>query len=314
MALSVTEANTVSQMDFDKVIVDNPYDNCPFYVKLKQKNRIVPGGTKITWPIRYQQLGRANAVGANDRVVYEKKDTRTQAQLDWAYYIVDALITWEERVKNTGKNQIVDLIADKSAEIKEDMEDRFATDLFTSNPNGKGFSSLATIVDSSDSYAGISPTDAANWAAIEDSTTTQLVLYGGSTSLYGLISQATFGTKKPNFHLTNDLMRGKFESLLEPQKRYEDKEMAKAGFTSVMFHSAPVIGDPYCPDGAWYGLCMDVFWLVYHTKYNMKLTPWEEMPQAGFPHALARTLSWVGNIKCKERKVNFKCTALDETL
>lgn len=315
MALSVSEANTVSDKYYDKVLEQQCYDDCAFYQKLKKMKHVVPGGTKITWPLRYEQLGRADAVGPNDRVIYEKKATRTQAQLDWKWYLVDGLMTWQERTENTGPQQIIDLIADKYEEMKQDMDERFSKDLFTENPNGKGFSSLATIVDDTDTYAGIAVADAPVWAAIEDTTTTTLAIGGGSTTLLGMIGRATYGKKKPNFHLTTKLLRDKFEMLLEPKQRYTSDEMASLGFSdTVMIHGAPVMGDPFCTDNTWYGLCMEVFYLLYHPDFNFKTDKWSELKQAGLPHHLAKVLSWVGNIKCKNRRCNFKYTALDPTL
>lgn len=315
MAFTVTEVNTVSDKHFDKVLKQQCYDNSAFYQKAKKMKQVVPGGTKITWPIRYDQLGSADAVSSTDRIIFERKATRTQCFLEWKYYSGNTMMGWDEKIKNSGKAAIVDLIADKTEELKQDLDHRFATDLYTTNPNGSGFSSLATIVDSEDTYAGVAVSDASAWAAIEDSTTTELIIYGGSTTLAGMIGQATYGKNRPNFHLTTKLLRDKFESKLEPKQRYTSDEMASLGFEdTISFHGAPVIGDAYCTANTWYGLDMKVFYVVYHPSANFKATSWKEMFQAGFPHHLAKEISWVGNIKCKMRRCNFKYTALDSTL
>jgi len=315
MALSVTEANTVSSKWYDKTLVQQVYEDSAFYTKLKQMNQVVPGGSSITFPIRYVKLSDADAVGARQQITYKSKETRTQAVLDWKYYIGQGLISWDERVKNSeSKAQVVNLMKDKAAELKEDMTDRFQTDLFTENPNGNGFSSLATIVDSTTTYAGIAYTDAAAWASIEDSSTTTLNLYtGDSTGLAGAVNAATFGKSYPTMHITTRNLQSTFESLIEPQKRYSDEKMANAGFPNVAFHGAGVFGDDFCTDNTWYGLCMKHLYIVVHPDFNMKLSSWEELGQAGYPHALKRTLSWAGNIKSTMRKCHFKFTALDPT-
>lgn len=315
MALSVNEANTVSSKYYDKTLVQQVYESSAFYVKLKKMGQVIPGGVSITWPIRYTKLSDADAVGPRQQIAYTSSETRTQAVQDWKYYKVQSLISWDERTKNgAGKTQVVNLLKDKAQEMKEDMDDRFATDLYTENPNGNGFTSLATIVDSSATYAGIAVADAAAWASQEDSTTTELVLYSGDTTgLAGMVNAATFGNKSPSAHFTTRNLASKFESLIEPQKRYEDKEMADAGFKNCTFHGAPVFGDDFCTANTWYGLYMKDMYICYHPDYNKNLGPWTKLDQIGYPNALGRIMTWAGNIKSVSRNAHFKFTALDPT-
>lgn len=314
MALAISEVNTVSHRYFDKSAKQQVYEDSPFFQKLKQNRAIKwDGGTELQFPIRYRKLARADAVGSDQKVTFETKATRTAGLVEWTYYNVDAMITWAERVKNSGKQMIVNLLADKAEEMLQDMQDRFSTDLYTTNPNGLGFTSLAVIVDAADDYAGIAVSDAAAWASTEDTTTTELVLYAANSLSY-MINQATFGKWGPDLHLTTRDLASKFESLVEPQKRYTDKSMADAGFKNVTFHGVPVIGDVFCTSGDWYGLCMKVFELRYHPDFNFDVSDWEKLFQAGFPRNFGKVMSWAGNLCCTMRKCNFKFTALDYTI
>jgi hypothetical protein len=315
MAIPVEEVNAVTTKYFDKTLSVIAYDNCAFLAMMKKRKHIVEGGTEITFPVRYRQLGRADAIGFHNRIVYETYDTRTQVELEWKVYEVDTEITLEERIKNHGnKTKIVDLVKEKTVELKEDMEERFATDIFTTNANGNGIIALPVIVDSSDTYAGLSPTDAPNWASQEDSTTTTPAVYSGdATSIDGMVKAATFNKKSPNFHLTTKNLASWFEAQIEPQKRTQNDELYSLGFRNVAFHGDPVFGDPYCPANHWYGLYLEAFFLIYHPMFNFKPEPWHTLEQAGYPHNLGRSLWWVGNLKCDDRKPHFKFTALDAT-
>lgn len=316
MALTYDDLNSTTQSDLDKVLVETCYDTSPFYKKLKSMDKIIDGGIDFQWTIRYKHLDLAKAVDPNTKLVYERVQTRTKAKDDYKYYIVPALVTWEERVKNSGKHAIIDLQADKAEEMKQDLIDLLTTDLYTANGNGNGLTPLATIVDSADTYGGIAVADAAAWASTEvtSSEETVLSIYGSAYSLTKIRNDATFGGKGPTFHLTTKELRDKFESKLEPKQRYESKDKsASLGFTDVYFYGDPVIGDEYCPAGYWYGLDMDQFKLVVHPKFNFKTTPWGEQSQVGFPNALARSISWVGNLQCKERRTSFKYSGLDYT-
>ena len=127
-------------------------------------------------------------------------------------------------------------------------------------------------------------------------------------------NQATFGNVEPSLHITTRDLASKFESLLQPQQRYEDKKMANLGFTNTTFHGVPVLGDVFCPAGYWYGLDMAAFELREHSDYGLTVGDWFELPQAGYPNAKAKYISWVGNLLARRRNTSFKFSALDYTL
>lgn len=317
MALDISEANAVSTKYFDKEITQQVYERSPFWAQLKSENNVsIEGGTQIQWPIRYAELGQAGFVGPREQLVYSQKETRTAAVLDWKYLPGQTMISWDERVKNNGKEQIVNLMKDKTTELTDNMYDVFATALYADSPGSNDMESLHRIIDTTTTYAGIAYTDAATWVAgAEDSTTTELVLYG-SGSLSYMINQASFGTDKPTLFVTTRDLWSKFESLVEPQKRYygKDTALAKAGFTTIYFHNGEFVADYACTSGALFGIDTKQFEIVTHRDFNMKVDSWKELGQAGYPQAMYKAAFWVGNIKCKMRKTSFKYTALDYTL
>ena len=313
MALSISEANTVQSKYYDKTLTQQVYEKSPLFFRLKNRKKVVwDGGSQIQFGIRYTTLGQAEAVNPREQITYEQKETRTAGVLDWKYYVAKTMIQWDERVKNTGKAQVINLLADKNTELREDMFNKFQSDLYATSQASKSFSSLDTIIDSSTSYAGISTSDADEWAAIEDSSTTRISLYG-SGSLSYMINQATFGADKPNVIFTTRDLFSKVESLIQPLERIEDKEMADAGFNTVKFHGIPIVSDYACPSGYMFGIDDKYFEFRYHPEFNFKSDPWSDLKQAGFPNAMIKIVTWAGNLVCKMRKVNFKYSALDYT-
>ena len=315
MALSVDDINAVSHQYFNKSLKQQAYQKSPFWVKLQKLNHIkANGGTKVHIPIRYASFGKADAVAARQQVTFETKETRTAAIFDWKYYTVPQQFAWDEDVQNSGSGKIVSLLKDKTNEIRQDMEDRFATDLYVTNPNGNGIIALVVGNDAGDDYGGIAVSDAANWKSFsEDTSTTELVLYG-SGSISEAIAVTTFGTDYPDFHLTTLKLAAKFESLIEPQKRYADKEMADAGFRNTTFHGAPVFGDYHCTAKLWLGLAIDTWSIMVHPKYDMKMSDWFDLTPSGHPNALGRVCSWTGVVATDCRRPNLKFTVLDPTI
>ena len=315
MSLTISEANTTQKKFYDrkKLSYNQVYEEDPFLSKLKRSHKVTSrGGNSIQFPIRYRKYGRADATGPDAQIRFERKTTRTAGDVDWKYYNVDSMITQEEQVKNDGEPKVIDLLGDKEEEMRQDLTDRLSTDLYTANPNGYGMDSLATMVDAAATYAGLAVVDADTWLSIADSSTTQLVLYG-TNSLSYLMNSATFGKKRPTLINTTRHLASKFESLIEPQKRYADKETANAGFSNVTFHGVPVVGNPFVPSATMYGLCVEDFEFRVNPNFDFETTPWTDLFQAGFPWTMGRVISLVCNLICKMRRTSFKATAFDYT-
>lgn len=315
MALSISEINAVSKKYFDSMMEQQVYEDSPFFKKLNSdKRKSTSGGTSIQYPVRIKKLDNARRTGFRSKVEFQSNETRTGADLEWVKYDSHTMIHHDEKIKNYGKGEIISLAKDRAEELIQDLKDKLYEALYaTSRTAGSDLESLLVIVDSADTYAGIAVSDASEWAAQEDSSTTTLKLYG-SGSLSYMLNAATFGTRGPNMHVTTRDLVSKYESLLSPQQRYEDKEMANLGFDSVTFHGKPIVGDAHVPAGYWLGLDMKAFELRTHADSNMKPTEWFDLKQAGFPDAMAKYVAFVGNLMCRMRKTNFKFSALDYTL
>jgi len=124
------------------------------------------------------------------------------------------------------------------------------------------------------------------------------------------VSAATFGKNAPTLHLTTKNLQNKFESLMQSYTRYEDVDMANAGFQNITFKRAPVIGDPKCNTTEWYGLDTKQMELVVHPDFNFKVTPWVELDQTGLQNAMAKYMYVTCALISKARNSHFKYTAL----
>lgn len=310
MALSISEANAVSHEYFDKTITQQIYEDSPFFKKLKaDKRRRKDGGTLIQFPIRYTELGHARETGFRDKVEYRSKETRTAGTLNWKKYDADTVIHHDEMLYNSGKQKIINLLRDKSEELTQDLKNKMNDALFDTSQGDRAFAPLPVIISTSD-YAGIAQSDVSDWQSTVDSTTTTLIVYG-ENSLSQRVNDATFGSNAPTLHITTRDGVSKYESIIDPQKIYEDKDMANIGFANVTFKKKPIVGDVFCPAGYWFGVDMDQMELVEHSDEGMEPTDWFELPQAGFPNAMAKYVCWVGNIMCKMRRTSFVYNSLD---
>lgn len=312
MALTYSQAQAVSSNFFDKTLTQTCFDKSAFWTRLKQENKVAKrGGNKIQKPFRYRPLGTSSSVNPTDQAIFEVIDTRSALEWDWKYYRANSIISWDERVKNTGDPQIVSLIKDKATEMQEDLYDAFASDLYGAQ-TALGLIGLRTMVGSG-TYGGVAIADASTWVGFDDTATHVLALYG-SASLSFNQNRATFGTSRPTLHVTTRNLYSKFMSLFEGQKIYNDNRLAEAGFDNIVFMGGPVVGDFYVTASYWYGLNIDDIEFVVHPDFDFKLTDWFGLEQAGHPESLARVISFAGNLTNTQRRAAFKYTDLDYTL
>ena len=308
MALSVTQANTVSKDVYNKDYSENVYDSHPFLKTLKDKKKvIVAGGDQITFPVQYKSLGTGDAVDWGDQVNFESVDTLTQAVLDWAPYRAHTMLTWEERSKNqAGPQQIVNLIKNKHKQLEAEMAFRVATDIWATSAVSGRITPIATIVDADDSYAGIAVADATVWAGNEDTSSTTLT----RALLYEDVVTSEFADGKPNAHYTTRALLAAYNSLLGADERYQNTKDANAGFTTLTLYGDPVYSDSYIAAGDWFGLDMDAFELHMMKGENMAVSDWEDLHVAGYPKSLSKIATCVTNLVCYRRRTSFKLTAL----
>jgi len=313
MALAFSELQSVSHNHFDPNIYNEVYEESPFFAKLKQKNKInYDGGIYVQFPIYYRQLGTGTAQGPREQILLTSRDTKTAGVLPWTYYTAKTIIEWDERVQNAGKGRIIDLARDKAKELSKELLYKLSYDAITATTQGAtAMVPLDDIIDSTTTYAGIAYTDASDWKANEDSSTTTMTLFG-SGSLSYIYNLATFGSDKPTIHLTTRNLLSKYESILQPQVRYQSDDPLDKKFPHCVFNGGPVFSDAFMPSGAWYGIDLDQFELMVKENEDV-VTDWFTLEQDGRPFTKAKVAAWVGNLVCHQRKTSFKYTALDYT-
>lgn len=313
MAIAVSEANTISGEGYDGTLQQIIYEDSPLLMKLKNDKKIIQnGGRDIRWGIRYKKLGNTEWVDPREQVQYRAVETRTEAILEWTYIISQTLLSWDERVKNSGsKHQKINIIKEKTTELKEDFSDKLNSSLFAATEENGQMSSLHTIVDATTAYGGIAVADAADWAAGSDNTEATLSLYTTTdVSLADAVTASTFGKNKPDLHITTRALQDIYEAKLIGSVRYEDETMANLGFDNVTFKSKPVVADPACTALHWFGLDTSVLELHVHPDFNFMIKEWFELGQIGLNNAMVKVMSTALNLVSKRRNTHFKFTAL----
>jgi hypothetical protein len=312
MALPVDELNAATKKGYlNEAVVQSAYDQSAFYKMQWMKGfvEVLDGGSLMEFPVRYKKQGTGEIADPRSQLQFQSVATRTAGQVNWGFARAVTMLYWDEKVKNAGAAKVFDLAADRMTELRDEITDLLCTKLLTVDaaPGNFDLWSLNFIIDSANTYAGITIADAANWTSTEDNATTTLTIFG-TTSLTAAVANSTLGIYKPSLHLTTRLLYAKYMSLLTPNQIYQDTETAALGFSNILLIDAPVVGDAYLPVGYWLGIDMDAFEVRTDGSgtNGIDLTDWIDLTPVGYVNSAGKVATFAGQVICRRRRTSFK--------
>jgi hypothetical protein len=318
MALPVDELNAATKKGYlNEAVVQSAYDQSVFWKMQWQKGFVeeLDGGSLMEFPIRYKKQGTGEFNDPRSQVMFQQVQTRTAGQVNWGFARAVTMLFWDEKVKNRGEAKVFDLASDRMAELKDEMIDLLCTKLFNdSAPGTFDIWSLPYIIDSANTYAGVTVSDAATWAGVEDGSTTTLTLFGSGSLTYS-VAQATLGLYKPTLHITTRNLYAKYMSLVAPNQIYQDSDTAALGFQNILLIDAPVVGDAYMTAAMWLGIDMDAFEVRTDGSgtNGIELSDWIDLTPVGYINSAGKVATFAGQVICRRRRTSFKYSALDYT-
>ena len=258
---------------------DNVFSARPltFFLKQADQIRTISGGTKIVLPIISAQNSTTGSYSGYDVLPTTPQDEFSAAEYNWKEYAVSIAISGYEEAVNSGKDAVLDLLEGKITVAEESLLEAwdlmFAVGTGSASATGNGgkdWNSLLQLVQqNTNSIGGIDPSANTFWTS-QKNTTAEVLSLSRMTNIY---NSASVGNDKPNVVLTTQTLFEKYESLLQPQLRYQDSKTADAGFQNLMFKGAPITYDENITAGEVYFLNTKYIRLVGHKDVWFKTTP-----------------------------------------
>lgn len=244
MALTYDQISSITEKYFVKKLQDNIFDMNPLYNHLKKKSlEKLDGGERIMVPLQYAKLTATGFYAPSDTLSTSDNETFTAAEYLWKQAYVNITIRKIDELKNSGGAQMVNLVKAKSMAAEKTLGDTMSTALYNAGTDSNSFGGLRLIFSASNTVGGIAQGSNSWWVPQNDTSTTTLTL----ASMQSRWSACTIENDSPDFISTTRTIYDIYWGLLQPQQRFMSEEKAKAGFTSLMFNSTPVVADSYCP-------------------------------------------------------------------
>ncbi len=262
---------------------DNIFKDLPLLFWLREGDRIerVDGGEQLVEPLMAGLNNTAGSYAGYDNLSTLPQEGITAAVYDWRQFAVTVAISGIEEAKNNGESRVIALLQSKIEQAEDTASEKF-NEMFYADGTGNsskdwlGLKALIPDNPAAGTVGGIDRSDSLNtfWRPNVESTTEALTISRMST----MYNNCSKGRQKFRVDLipTTQTLWEKYESLLQPQLRYQDTRMADAGFQSLVYRTAPVVWDEYCQSGVMYFLVSKVLRLKVHSEKWFSPTPFEK--------------------------------------
>ena len=287
-------------------LADNVTKNNALLSRLNAKGKINPisGGSKILEELEYGE-GDMVWYSGMDKITYTPKQLFTSAEYAMKLCAVPVAISGEDMLKNSGKEQMINLFQKRIENAEKTMANQMAKALYgngTEN-SGKSIGGLQLLVadDSTTGTVGnINRATSGNefWRNQTKTSVAALTSDTIRSEMDAIYLKCSRGTDKPDFIVADNTMYSLFEQSLTPMQRFSDPKMAEAGFTTLKYKGADVIFDGgqggFCPEKHMYFLNTNYLYLRPHKDRNMKVIGGERM--AIDQDAIYKIIGWAGNL------------------
>jgi len=300
MPLTWDQISSITEKKFLPKMVDNIFDSNATLKYLMQKSKdIQDGGTSIIMPLLYATNAASGWYNGADVLDVADNEQFTGAEYNWKQHHVSITITRREELRNAGSSGKLKLVAEKMAAAEKTAKDAFGTAVYNTGADADAIAGLRQICSITNTVGGISQTDYAWWQAQVDSTTTTLNIPAMQT----LFNLCSIDNDSPDLISVTRANYNRYYNLLQPQQRFMDSEMAKGGFSSLMFNGVPVTTDAKVPANGLFMLNSKYLKLIFHKDENFRFEPFAKPINQNIKVAHIYTMSGFGS--CNNRMLGY---------
>ena len=306
-----TELVTTTLRNHPTEIADNVSTHNALYRYLKDKGQIefYSGGTELVEPLDYQNNSTFQRFSGFDTLNVQASNVLTAAKYDPVNAAVHIVASGEELAKNSGKEQLINLMKSRVKNAMRTAANYMSIDLFSSGALSNQIGGLGAIItsDGTGTVGGINSATYTFWAnqyseLSGTGTWSKSTIKGQMNALY---LNCVRGTDAPNLIVsTNDFYAAYWESL-QDLARYNDpttSSKAVGGFAALKYVNADVVFDSnsnFTATGEkMYMLNLDFLKLKTHKQFNWTQA---EDKMSTNQDAVVIPVIWRGNLVCSNR-------------
>lgn len=304
MALTFNQITGITERYFLPKLADNIFLGNPGLRRFKEKcYRKIDGGESILLPLEYATMSNSEWFQGADTLNTTDNDSFTAAQVDWKQVHATISVTRRDELRNMGDSQIIDFVKAKVKNAEKTLRRQLSGGIYNDGSDAKAIIGLRRWVATNQTVGGIDQSANSWWQAQVDSTTTTLSI----SAMQTLFNQASEDEDSPSVGLATKANYNRYYNLLQPQQRFTDSESGKAGFTSLMFNSIPILSDTNVPANHLFFVNENYLNLCVHSKEDMRMSEWVEPVNQALK---VSHIYWMGAFASSNNRFQAKFSAL----
>jgi len=302
MALALDEIQSITQDFWYPGAADNYFKGNVLMYRLLKNGGTASGGVKIRQVI-WHGSPDGGAFGPSSTFDTTRRDKTNAARFNWSLYYEPVTYDIQDKVQNSGPEAEVDAVMTKLDMAQKAIKDSMANDIYgdgVATGDEWPLTGLAAMINSTSatSYGSIAEDDMSVWAPGAVTTTTESLTLSVMRTLKRACKVGDDNADRPTLYITTDALRDVYESLLQPQQRFENADLASAGFSNILFDQRPVVGDMKCTSGMMFALNENYLDFKSHADFKFHHEPWMRPTNQ---YKFTMQIIWAGNLTCKRR-------------
>lgn len=326
-AISDVIATTIESRT--KSAQDNLTNNNALLMRLSERGNIktVSGGSQIMQELFYNDPNTnfASSYSGYEVINISPDSPISAATFNLKTYADAVTISGIELLQNSGKEQMIDLIATRVEIAESRLRNKIDLDLHgdgtgNAGKNLVGLDAMISATPTTGTYGGI---DRATWAFWQNGNYSAATINGGATTaanIQNAMNTTALSRVRGNDH-TDLIYAGTtaysvYLSSLQAIQRITDDKMAAAGFSALKFYGGAGSADVVLGGGlGGNATATDMFFI--NTKYvhfrphkDRNFVPIGGDRQAVNQDAIVRLIGWSGALTCSGAQFNARMTTL----
>ena len=255
--MAQADFNNLTAISREKVlpgIINQIRNEHPVLDKLFANSKTENGGTAIDVIVRYAQSTQGGSYAGLETLDAAQETTKTRARFQWKQYEMPIVFSNIDIAKNKGEG-LEDMLKVEMAEVKDDLQHKFAQAIFASYTNGitgnsgKDIDSLVGAADEGDNvgtYGGLVRSTSTWWKGNYDTMSGSLTI----AKMRTMWSLASDGNETPDMIVTTTDGKDAYEALLTNTLQYitntGNASSGDASFQKLAFRGVKIEADKYC--------------------------------------------------------------------
>jgi hypothetical protein len=310
---SFDDIATTTLQNYSGELADNATKTMALLDRLRRKGKIQPadGGRTIVQELEVSLNTNGGWYTGFDTLSTVPFNPFSAAEYSWKQAYMPIVWSGLEKLQNSGRSQVIDLVAKRIANGRKSIFDLVAQATYSDGTGfgGKQLQGLGLHVVSAPSTGTVGGIDrAANtfWrnqtGTVAMATAANIATANPTPFLIAVNALAiacTRGTDRPDLWLADSIGYTRYLESLQPIQRITNEDMAGAGFTNLKYFGVGgnadfVLDNGYCPAKTVFALNTDYYYMRPHSDRNFMPMGGDRVPVN--QDATVRFLGFAGNI------------------